>query len=82
MALNALSSSGFLTPGFSYQMALTPLILGLLSFYWFQRILRQKPPSFKHVGRPWIHQLLPGQSSMTWTIEKYVEEGYLTVKLT
>ena len=37
---------------------------------------RSQSSSFKRVGISWPLRFLPGPSSMTWNIDKYVSKGY------
>jgi len=61
----------------TYYAALVVLFLGVIC--WATTTANQDACNYVRIGKPWLLQLCPGQRSMIWEVEKYIEEGYRKV---
>ena len=62
----------------SYSTVLLVFSFGVL--YWLAASSKPTGHRFTPLGKSWILQMMPGQVSMTWTIDRYVEDGYYKVR--
>ena len=65
---------------FEEQITLIAGCLSILFALWWAAQSKPKGCSLTRLGKPYLLQLLPGQSSMAWNFPEYIEHGYSKVR--
>lgn len=79
MTLSTFLDVGCISFDATYYAALVVFFLGVIC--WATKPASQDTCNYVRIGKPWLLQWWPGQRSMVWEMEKYIEEGYRKVWL-
>lgn len=62
------------------QITLLAGCLSILFAFWWAAYSKPKGRGLTRLAKPYLLQLLPGQSSMAWKSPEYIEHGYSKVR--